>query len=228
MARQKEQKEQQNTTQTNTQQNTGSQAMQTQGSQGGNQPGQQTGLTRREQSLPSLMSGSPFSFMRRFSEEMDRLFEDFGFGRGFLAPGFGRELFPAGFGDFGQSVWSPQVEVFEREGQLVVRADLPGLNKEDVKVEVTDDSITISGERKSEHEEKGEGFYRSERSYGSFYRSIPLPEGVSADEANATFKNGVLEITMQAPQRQQRGRRLEIKEGGSGQQERSQAKAAGK
>jgi HSP20 family protein len=218
MAKQKEQKEQQNTD---------SQAMQTQSAQGGNQPSPQTGLARREQSFPSLMSGSPFSFMRRFSEEMDRLFEDFGFGRGWLAPSFRRDFFPADFGTFGQSVWSPQVEVFERENQLVVRADLPGLNKEDVKVEVTDDAITISGERKREHEEKGEGFYRSERSYGSFYRSIPLPEGVNADEADATFRNGVLEITMRAPQRQTRGRSLEIKEGGAGEGQ-SRAKAAGK
>jgi len=224
MARQKERKEQQGTTQTNAQQNTGSQAMQTQGSQGGGQPGQQTGLTRREH---SLTTGSPFSFMRRFSEEMDRLFEDFGFGRGWLAPSFGRDFFPAGFGGFGQTVWSPQVEVFEREGQLVVRADLPGLNKDEVKVEVANDTITISGERKSEHEEKREGFYRSERSYGSFYRQIPLPEGVSADDAMATFNNGVLEVTMRAPQRQSRSRRLEIKDGGAG-QEQSRSKAAGR
>jgi HSP20 family protein len=224
MARQKEQKEQQGTTQNNAQHDTASQAMQTQPAQGGTQPTQQTGLSRREQSFPTLTAGSPFSFMRRFSEEMDRLFEDFGFGRGWLAPSFGRELFPAGFGDLGQSLWSPQVEVFEREGRLVVRADLPGLTKDDVKVEVADDALTISGERRSEHEEKREGFYRSERSYGSFRRRIPLPEGVNADEADATFRNGVLEITMQAPQRQQRGRRLEIADGGSGaKQSRSQA-----
>ncbi len=227
MARQKEQKEQQGTTQTDTQQNTGSQAIQTQGSQGGGQPVQQTGLTRREQSPPSLTTGSPFSFMRRFSEEMDRLFEDFGFGRGWLAPSFRRDFFPAGFGDFGQTAWSPQVEVFEREGQLVVRADLPGLSKDDVKVEVANDTITISGERKSEHEEKREGFYRSERSYGSFYRQIPLPEGVNAEDATATFNNGVLEVTMQAPQRRSRSRRLEIKDGGAG-QEQSRSKAAGR
>ena len=227
MARQKEQKEQQGTTQTNRQQNTGSQAIQTQSGQGGNQPSQQTGLARREQSSPSLLTGSPFAFMRRFSEEMDRLFEDFGFGRGLAAPGFGREFFPTAFGEFGGSAWSPQVEVFEREGQLVVRADLPGLTKDDVKVEVTDNAINLSGERKSEHEEKGEGFYRSERSYGSFYRQIPLPEGVNAENANATFRNGVLEITMQAPQRQSRGRQLEIKEGGAG-EEQSRAKSAGR
>ena len=227
MARQKEQKEQQGTTQTNTQQSTGSQAMQRQGQQDSNQPGQRAGLARREQSLPSMMSGSPFSFMRRFSEEMDRLFEDFGFRSGWLAPSFGRDFFPVGFGDFGQTAWSPQVEVFEREGQLVVRADLPGLKKEDVKVEVMNDTLTISGERKSEHEEKREGFYRSERSYGSFYRQIPLPEGVNADDAQATFNDGVLEISMQAPQRESRSRRLEIKDGGAG-QEQSRSKAAGR
>jgi HSP20 family protein len=227
MARQKDQKERQGSTQTNQQQEAGSQAIQTRSGQGDNQPSQQTGIARREQSSPSPMSGSPFTFMRRFSEEMDRLFEDFGFGRGWLAPSFGRDFFPAGFGDFGQTAWSPQVEVFEREGQLVVRADLPGLTKDDVKVEVTDNALMISGERKGEHEEKREGYYRSERSYGSFYRRIPLPEGASADDANATFNNGVLEITMQAPQRQTRSRRLEIKEGGAG-QEQSRAKAAGR
>jgi HSP20 family protein len=186
-------------------------------------------MARREQAWPSLMTGSPFAFMRRFSEEMDRLFEDFGFGRGWLAPTFGRDLFPRGFSESGQNLWSPQVEMFEREGQLVLRADLPGLTKDDVKVEVTNDAISISGERKSEHEEKREGYYHSERSYGSFYRQIPLPEGVNADDANATFRNGVLEITMQAPQRQteRSGRRLEIKEGTEGQQTQSRAQAAG-
>ncbi len=227
MAKQKEQKGTQATTQSNKEQNTGSQAMQTQSGQGGTQTSQKTGLSRRDQGWPSLMTGSPFTFMRRFSEEMDRLFEDFGFGRGWLAPSFGREFFPPTLGAFGASAWSPQVEVFEREGQLVVRADLPGLTKDEVKVEVTDNAINISGERKAEHEERGEGFYRSERSYGSFYRQIPLPEGVNADDANATFKNGVLEITMQAPQRQQRGRQLEIKEGGEGEPQ-ARAKAAGR
>jgi HSP20 family protein len=104
------------------------------------------------------------------------------------------------------------------------------MTKDDVKVEVTDDAVTISGERKSEHEEKREGYYRSERSYGSFYRQIPLPEGVDADDANATFRNGVLEITMQAPQRQEQrgGRRLEIKEGTESQQQpQARAQAAG-
>jgi HSP20 family protein len=179
---------------------------------------QQTGeqkqeLTRREQYTPSLWT-NPFSFMRRFSEEMDRIFEDFGFGRSLIGSRLSSDLLPStwGSGQAFQTLWNPEVEVFEKDGQLIVRADLPGINKDDVKVEVTDNAITIQGERKSEHEEKKQGYYRSERSYGSFYRSIPLPEGVNSEEANATFRNGVLEITMKAPERKPRGRQLEIKE----------------
>src|SRR5918911_3413374 len=193
-----------------------SQAIQTTGERGG---GEQAGITRREQYAPTPWAGgSPFAFMRRFSEEMDRLFEDFGFGGGLLTPTFGRGL--SRFGELERSVWSPQVEVFERGGQLVVRADLPGMTKDDVHVEVTDDALVIRGERKSEREESEEGYYRSERSYGSFSRSIPLPEGINAENANATFRDGVLEITMQAPERRERrGRRLEIREPAAGEEQ---------
>lgn len=174
---------------------------------------QNTGLTRRESSVPGFLGGSPFAMMRRFREEMDRLFEDFSFGGRSLMPSFGRDLFSRTLGDFGgEAMWSPQVEMFERGDKLVVRADLPGMNKDDVKVEVTDDAVTISGERRSEHEEKQEGFYRSERSYGSFFRRIPLPEGINTEDANATFNNGVLEIEMKAPEKRSTSRRLEIKD----------------
>jgi HSP20 family protein len=111
------------------------------------------------------------------------------------------------------SLWSPQLETFQRGNEFVVRADLPGLNKDDVKIDVTDDSISIEGERREEHEEDREGYYRSERSYGSFYRMVPLPEGAITDSAKAQFNNGVLEIVVQAPPREvSRGRRLEITE----------------
>ena len=201
-----------------------SQALQTTTERGG----QQAGITRREQYAPSPWAGgSPFTFMRRFSEEMDRLFEDFGFGRGLLTPAFGREL--GTLGDLERPVWSPQVEVFERGSQLVVRADLPGMTKDDVNVDITDDALVIRGERKSEREENEEGYYRTERSYGSFYRQIPLPAGVNAENANATFRDGVLEITMQAPERaERRSRQLEIKEAStSEEQPRGRGKAAG-
>jgi HSP20 family protein len=201
-----------------------SQAVQTTSERGG-QP--QTGIARRQQSAPTpWATGGPFAFMRRFSEEMDRLFEDFGFGGGLLAPSFGREF--GGLGEAGRGVWSPQVEVFEREGKLVVRADLPGLTKDNISVDINDDALVIRGERRNEREENEEGYYRSERSYGSFYRRIPLPEGASAEEANATFRNGVLEITMPAPERaEQQRRRLEIREGTEEEQPRGRGKAAG-
>lgn len=160
----------------------------------------QSGLTRRE----------PFGLMNRFADEMDRLFEDFGFGRGRLTSFGGRGYAPSAFGQMSQAMWSPQIEVFERGDQLIVRADLPGLNKDDVKIHVTDEALIIEGERRQEHEENEEGFYRSERSYGSFYRSIPLPEGVSDEDVKASFRDGVLEITMPAPKRQQRHRQIEI------------------
>ena len=79
-------------------------------------------------------------------------------------------------------------------------------------VEINDDSVSIQGERKREHEEEREGYYRTERSYGSFYRVVPLPEGAITEQAKASFKDGVLEITMPAPP-SSKGRRLEISEG---------------
>jgi len=137
-----------------------------------------------------------------FGSFMDRFFEDVGLGRNWLqrAP----EV----------TQFSPQIEVFQRGNDLVVRADLPGLKKEDVNVDITDDEVTISGERRQEQETTERGVYRSERSYGSFTRAIRLPEGAMTDQAKATFKDGVLEIRMPAPPDQvTRGRRLDIKEG---------------
>jgi HSP20 family protein len=146
--------------------------------------------------------------MRRFSEEMDKLFgdvfADFGTARSRLAPRGGH-----GFG-FPQGQWAPPIEVLERDDRLVVRAELPGLSKDDVNVEVTDDLLTIAGERWEEREETGEGYRHSERRYGRFSRSVPLPEGVSPEDVRCTFQNGVLEITMPAPQRVGRNRRIEI------------------
>lgn len=117
--------------------------------------------------------------------------------------------------ELGQNLWSPQIETFQRGSEFVVRADLPGLNKDDVKIDITDDTLTIEGERHEEHEEDREGYYRSERSYGSFCRVVPLPEGAITDSAKAQFNNGVLEIVVQAPPREvSRGRRVEIAEAG--------------
>ena len=173
-------------------------------------------LKRRKEEAFAPFGISPFSFMTRFGEEMDRLFGDFGLGRGWVPPAL--------MGDSNKGTWAPQVEMFERDGEFVVRADLPGLKKEDVKVEFTDDGLTIEGERRSEQEEKGKGYYRSERSYGSFYRRLPLPEGANPANATAKFHDGVLEVTMPARKPVTRApRKLEIKEES---QLKSRAKAA--
>ena len=95
--------------------------------------------------------------------------------------------------------WSPTIDVFERDKRLVTRVDLPGLKKEDVKVEVADGNLTISGERKREFEDRKENMYRCEREYGSFFRTVPLPEGAKVDDVKATFTDGVLEVSIPLP-----------------------------
>jgi len=173
-------------------------------------------LGRNSEEVAKKIATTPFVFMRRFGEEMENLFDDFGIGHEWLAP------ITKG-ANLAQGLWTPQVEMFERDTELVVRADLPGLTKDDVKVEVANDGITIEGERKQTREEKGEGLYRSERSYGKFYRRLPIPEGIDPADATATFSNGVLEVTMPAPKRVERkSRRLQIS--GEG---RAHGKAAG-
>jgi len=172
-------------------------------------------VARRSPLLPSLWTGDAFTSMRRFAEEIDRFFEDFDLGFGLRRPSFAglrREL-RRRERELEKAAWSPQVDVLEREGQLVVRADLPGLTKDNVKIEVTDDTLTIQGEREQKTEEKREGYYRSECSYGSFYRAIPLPEGAETTKASAVIRDGVLEVTMPVPKREEaRGRPIEVKE----------------
>jgi HSP20 family protein len=153
---------------------------------------------------------SPFELMDRMVDEMDRtfdrMFRDFAVPRrSWLSGSPFRALEREG-------VWSPRVEAVQKGDRYVVRAELPGLKKDDVQVELTDDAITIHGERRDEHEEEREGYYHSERQYGHFYRTIPLPEGVITESAQAKFNNGVLEVSMQAPPPESRGRRLEITE----------------
>lgn len=174
----------------------------------------QTALSQRQQSMPGLIT-SPFSFMRRFGEGMEQLFADFGVGG----------LMPRGFNEL--AAWAPQIELFERDNQLVIRADLPGLNKDDVQIELRDDSVVIQGERQEERKEEREGFYSTERTYGRFYREIPLPEGADTDEATATFRDGVLEITIPRGEGETRGRQLEIQDAQSAEQRKPQSRAAG-
>ena len=141
---------------------------------------------------------SPFGLLQEMSNEMSRLFERFPFGMG------GMEM--------ARDVWTPQVDVLRKGDNFIVRADLPGLTKDDIAVDVTEDHLTIRGERREEREEEREGYYWHERSEGSFYRTIPIPEGADIDRAAARFENGVLEISLPAPREEQRrGRRIEIR-----------------
>ena len=122
------------------------------------------------------------------------------FDRFFTEPGWPAFRWPTfRFGRDEEATWNPQVDVFQRDNRLVTRIDLPGLKKEDIKVEVTDGHLAISGERKKEEEEKGEQFYRCEREYGSFYRAVPLPDGVKLEDVKATFADGVLEVSVPLP-----------------------------
>lgn len=156
-----------------------------------------------------------FDLMRRFAEEMDRVFEDFGHETGWHLPRFlarGRRLLRRSAAALATE-WSPRIDVVERDGKFVVHADLPGMAKEDVKVEVADGVLTIEGERKWDKKEERDRYAYSECRYGSFYRCIPLPEGADTLKATAEFRKGVLEVTMPTASRpEQKKHRLEVRE----------------
>jgi HSP20 family protein len=130
-----------------------------------------------------------------FSREVDRLFDAF----------FGAE------GEQGRR-WVPPVDLVEAEDHFVLKADLPGLSEEDVSIEVQDGALTISGERVAEHEARERGWYRIERSFGSFNRSLTLPDGVDPDGISAKFDRGVLEVRIPKPE-QRKPRRVQISAG---------------
>ncbi len=174
----------------------------TQGSSttGREQPTQSGGrLSRREGwEDPVTPFGSPFALFRRLSDDMDRLF--FGGGQGL-----------GSFGGVGMR-FMPNVDVEERDDKILVRADLPGVNPDDFRVDIEDDSLVLQGERRNVREETRGGIRRSERSYGSFRRVIPLPQGANLEAADARFENGVLEIEIPL-QQQSKTRRLEVHSG---------------
>jgi len=159
-------------------------------------------LTRRTPYFGT--TASPFHLMRTMADDIERLFSDVDFARvgfGLTSP---QRLGPAfepwrRESRLTEATWAPQLETFRRDGNLVVRADLPGLTKENITIEADDDVLTISGERSDEARDERDDFYQSERTYGRFFRAIQLPEGVNADQIEATFKDGVLEVTVPAP-----------------------------
>jgi HSP20 family protein len=180
-------------------------------------------MTRRSSASPATRNpyGSssgfwpdPWTQFRRLSEQMDRWFDSFGMNRP------SNRMSSGGEGAWGGNMWAPDTETFLRDDQFVIRMDLPGMAKDDVNVEIADDSIVIHGERQNAHEENRDGYYRSERSYGRFYREVPLPDGAQPETAKANYKDGVLEVTVKAPARQlNRPRRVEIGSSGTGERE---------
>jgi HSP20 family protein len=173
-------------------------------------PGEQdtrSGLTRSSHTQPARRGAwdptalnpgeffaNPFAAMRRMHEEMDRMFADV----------MGQQAGRSAMG--GLSAWSPAVEVSQRENEVCVCAELPGLKPEDVKVEITDDALVIDGERRHEERSEEGGRWHSERHYGHFHRTIPLPEGANTADARAEFRNGELRVTVpvRAPQSNRR------------------------
>lgn len=164
-------------------------------------------LSRRnpdETSLRPFSTGAmlrPFALLREMTDWMDQAFE----------------------GDLpitrGERMWAPAVEVRESGNNIMVCADLPGINPSDVKIEADNNTLVIQGERKQEEHKEGEGFRRSERFYGTFFRAIPMPENAKLDNAKAEFRNGVLEITVPVDQAQSQRKQIPIQGASQGSQQ---------
>jgi HSP20 family protein len=148
----------------------------------------------------TIVRWEPFRELNTLQNEMNRLFNTV-----FDAPSPGN----------GSTLrrWMPAMDLVETDDHFVLRADLPGLTEDDVKIEFEDGTLTVSGERNAEHESKNEGYYRVERAFGSFSRSLTLPQGVDAEAVTANFDRGVLEVRIPKPE-ERKPRRIEIGAGG--------------
>jgi HSP20 family protein len=163
---------------------------------------QDAGMARRQRSglfgIPltpyEMLRMTPFSLFRIMTDEFDRA----------LQPLLSEEDSSANI------AWVPKVEISERDGKYRIAAELPGLSPEEVKVEVEDGALILQGERQAEREATEGGVRRSERQYGYFYRRIPLPEGADPEQVKAKFQDGILEITLPAPQQKTERKQIEI------------------
>jgi HSP20 family protein len=158
----------------------------------------------------TIVRWEPLRELSSFQSDMNRFFDAM-----LQAPA-------GGGGQTGRALrWTPAMDLAETEDAFVLRADLPGVSQEDVQIELEDTVLTVSGERKSDHEAKGEGFYRVERAFGAFSRSLTLPKGVDPEAIAAQFTDGVLEVRIPKPE-QRKPRRIAI----NGEQPELEAKAA--
>lgn len=144
----------------------------------------------KEKESKSMAPWRPFTDLTRWERDMERMFDDF----------WGRRMRP-----WWPERWSmpavleispPAVDLYEEKDDIVVKAELPGMDKDNIEVNLTDHTLTIKGEKKKEEEIKEENYYKSERSYGSFIRTVELPRDVHADKVKASFKNGILEVRL--------------------------------
>jgi HSP20 family protein len=152
------------------------------------------------ENLGSLTRWNPFQEMERLQKELDRVFNGL------------RSIAPNGEEPMTITEWSPAVDIIEDEKEFVLKAELPEVKKEDVKVTVERDILTIRGERKAEKEEKGKKFHRVERSYGGFLRSFTLPEGTDAGKIHSEYKDGLLMVHLpKSPEAKAKSKVTEIK-----------------
>lgn len=150
----------------------------------------------------AMVRWEPLREMATLQNEMNRLFGTF-----FDTP-------TSAVSGNGTRRWVPAMDLLETEDHFVLRADLPGMTQEDVRIEVEDRTLTVAGERKAEHEANGEGYYRLERATGAFSRTLTLPDGVDAEGIGARFVNGVLEVRIPKPE-ERKPRRVAIQVGDS-------------
>lgn len=156
----------------------------------------------------ALIRWEPARELQTIQQEMNRLFGSLFDDQPISAAGDGG----------GARRWIPSMDLVEEGDRFVLRADLPGVSEDEVHVELQDDVLTISGERRSEHEDRKQGYHRIERASGRFSRSLTLPEGVEPESIEASFENGVLEVRIPKPQ-ERKPRRVAINVGGRGGQD---------
>ena len=150
----------------------------------------------------TIVRYDPFRDLRSLQEEVNRLFSTN------LSRSFGEE-------GIGRGAWSPSVDIFENKDQIVLEAELPGMNRDDFDLSIENNVITLRGERQFEKKDENDNYHRVERSYGAFTRSFTLPQTVSAEGATAEYQNGVLRVTL--PKREEtKARRIEITGSGEG------------
>ena len=160
----------------------------------------------------NIINYDPFREMRNLQDEVNRLFSS-SFSRG-----------EGGDNGLTRGAWSPSVDIFENKNEIVLEAEMPGINADDVNISIENNILTLTGERRFEKKDEGDNFHRVERSYGSFTRSFTLPSTVSSENAQAEFENGVLRLKL-AKREEAKPRRIEIKAGSVSQQKTIDTKA---